>query len=367
MFAPATVRKGPTITLATVLVPTHNHGPLLQVAVNSALRQTVSDIEVFIVLDGPTPATREAAIALQNSDERVRVFDNPKGARNGELHRHQALRDARGQIVCYLSDDDLWLPGHVANALDMLSEADFAHSLPTWVMPEGGFGVAAVDLASDFYRALLLGGSNRIPLTTAAHTLTLYHRLPHGWRTTPEGTATDLYMWQQILGTENVVSVSGSAPTTLGFPSPQRHDMTQGERLLELQEWDERLRSPHGRAAFEVEVFDVVTRDRANSHASRRKDLDRFDASHAKAEDDQRRATQEIAELRVRNEELVARHDEDRRQIEAAELERERLIEARSRADRQLRSVRSSTTWRLRAALLRAPGIGRAYKWITRR
>ena len=41
-----------TSPVATILVPTHDHGPTLRASVASALRQTVSDIEVFIVGDG---------------------------------------------------------------------------------------------------------------------------------------------------------------------------------------------------------------------------------------------------------------------------------------------------------------------------
>src|SRR2546430_8840166 len=36
-------------------------------------------------------------------------------SRNGEIHRDGVLRQARGRIVCYQADDDLWLPGHFAD------------------------------------------------------------------------------------------------------------------------------------------------------------------------------------------------------------------------------------------------------------
>ena len=58
---------------ATVLVPTHEHGPLLTVAVGSALRQSVEAIEVFIVCDGATEDTLNAAEALREADDRVRL------------------------------------------------------------------------------------------------------------------------------------------------------------------------------------------------------------------------------------------------------------------------------------------------------
>jgi hypothetical protein len=364
----------------------------LQVAVNSALRQTVTDIEVFIVLDGPTAETREAAIRLQDTDGRVRLFDNPKGERHGELHRHRALSHASGDIVCYLSDDDVWLPDHVANALAMLSEADFAHSLPTWVTTEGSLGVWTVDLSSDFYRALLLGGTNRIPLTTAAHTLDLYHRLPHGWRTTPEGTPTDLYMWQQILETDDVIAVSGTVPTALSFPAPDRRHMSQDERLAEMQLWETRAQRPSGPLELESNVLDIVVRDRACLSAAQQVETARYEAILAEGKGNDLKAAKDIAELRHAIDELADERTElhnqieatraerdqliegraDERtehigEIEAARVERDQLIEARSRAERQLRAVRASATWRLRSALVGVPGIGAAYRRVARR
>ena len=107
---------------ATVLVPTHDHGPTLLRSVRSALAQTVEALEVLVVGDGVPDATRKVMEELVASDPRVKFLDNPKGPRHGELHRHAALQEARGEIVCYLSDDDLWLPDHVAEMQSLLAE-----------------------------------------------------------------------------------------------------------------------------------------------------------------------------------------------------------------------------------------------------
>ena len=54
-------------TTATVLVPTHEHGGLLMLSVRSALEQSVDAIEVFIVCDGATEDTLDAAEELRQS------------------------------------------------------------------------------------------------------------------------------------------------------------------------------------------------------------------------------------------------------------------------------------------------------------
>jgi len=110
---------------ATVIVPTHDHGPTLRFALASALAQTVEDIEVLVIGDGVPDVTREIVDEVLRQDARVRFFDHPKGPRHGEPYRHEALGEARGDIVCYLCDDDLWLPQHVELVREALEGADF--------------------------------------------------------------------------------------------------------------------------------------------------------------------------------------------------------------------------------------------------
>jgi len=225
---------------ATILIPTHDHGRLLTRSVRSALEQTVADIEVVIVGDGISEEGRDAAREMMRLDGRVRFLDAPKGKRHGEPTRHAILAEVETDFVCYLSDDDLLLPDHVAQIRHLLGSADFAHSLPCYVQVDGEIGVWNVDLNLDVYRDLLLFGHNRIPLSAAAHTCEAYRRLPHGWRTTPPGVPTDLFMWQQFLDVPGMRFASGTHPTVLHFPSPERRSWTVEARLDELDRWSRR-------------------------------------------------------------------------------------------------------------------------------
>ncbi|HYA08203.1 MAG TPA: glycosyltransferase, partial [Gaiellaceae bacterium] len=80
---------------ATVLIPTHDHGPTLLRSVGSVLAQTVPELEVLVIGDGVPDVTRELMAKVTAGDERVRFFDHPKGPRHGELYRHAALQEAR--------------------------------------------------------------------------------------------------------------------------------------------------------------------------------------------------------------------------------------------------------------------------------
>jgi len=232
------------VTDATILIPTFRHAALLPYALRSALDQDGADIEVFVVGDGVEDDTR-AALEPYLADPRVRFFDLPKGARHGEAHRHEALQQASGRIVTYLSDDDLLLRDHVEQMLRLLEDADFAHSAPFVVARDGSLLFHPIDVAWPDFQALLLRGSwNAIVLTGAAHTLEAYRRLPHGWRPAPPDVWTDLYMWRQFLALRGFSGRTGTRITHLHFPDQYRRDLSVAERIVEIESWWSRMQRP---------------------------------------------------------------------------------------------------------------------------
>ncbi|MCG8457270.1 MAG: glycosyltransferase [Holophagales bacterium] len=269
---------------ATVLVPTHDHGPTLEWSVSSALEQTIADLEVFIVGDGPSEAGIEAARALECRDERVRFFCYDKGRRHGEAHRHRALQQATGGIFCYLSDDDLWLPDHVERLLELLEEADFAHTLPLAIGPRGRVSTWQVDLEQVFYRSLILNQENRIPLSCAAHTASFYRGLEVGWSPAPPDIPTDLHMWRHLLGQVGAEAKSGATPTVLHFPSHERTAWSLDQRLAELQEWAERCRRAGWRERLLAWVVEAQVRERAELETEMARHVQRADAAEREFE-----------------------------------------------------------------------------------
>jgi hypothetical protein len=317
---------------ATVLVPTYNHGPTLLRSVASALAQTVDDLEVFVIGDGVPDVTRELMAGLAAADERVRFFDHPKGPRHGELYRHAALQEARGEIVCYLCDDDLWLPGHVEHLRGLLAESDFAYSLPFWIDPHGAIHPLRVDLSLPYFQVLFRGGENRIPLSMAGHTLELYRRLPEGWRTAPDGIYTDLYMFQQILAVPGCRAAAGAKATVINLPSPERRDWTLDARVAELDRYAARLAEP----GFAAELTERVT-------AAMAADAAELEADYGELVEEARRAHAAAGELESR--------------LRESEAERVKVEGLASGLDEELQTMSSSVTWRLRARLLAIPGL----------
>lgn len=243
----------------TVLLPTHDHGDLIAFPLRSLQRQTLTDFEVLVLGDGMTDAGRAAVRAFAAADARIRLFDLPKGPRHGERHRHEVLTThARGRCVVYLCDDDLLLPHALEALCGALEESDFVHPLPVYVDATGALGVASGHLRYDVVvrRMLAENDYNFIALSGAAHTTAFYRALPHGWRTTPPGVPTDLYMWQQILAVPGCRRRMVARPLALHFPSPDRRAWPAARRRAELEHWEAVAASPSGELALAERALD---------------------------------------------------------------------------------------------------------------
>lgn len=248
---------------AAVLIPTHDHAATLDLAVRSALGQTIAEIEVVVIGDGVGDDTREVIAPLTRADSRVRFLDLPKGPHHGEVHRGTAVESTGARIVCYLSDDDLLLPDHVESMVDLLQTADLAQSQNGHLDPDGGWHHYFADLDSPACRAWVLEpGQNVVSLTGTAHTVAAYRRLPHGWRTTPPGSWADHYMWQQFLAEPWVRAVTADRVTALQFPShlEGREEWPPERRRAELEEWLEAIESGAARARIDAAVGRAVKR-----------------------------------------------------------------------------------------------------------
>jgi glycosyltransferase involved in cell wall biosynthesis len=90
----------------SVVIPTRNRAALVPRAVHSALAQTLRDIEVIVVVDGPDPDTVEALAAIDDPRLRVVALDASGGA---PAARNVGARNAGAPWVALLDDDDEWL------------------------------------------------------------------------------------------------------------------------------------------------------------------------------------------------------------------------------------------------------------------
>jgi len=98
-----------------VVIPTIDRPRLVAGAVHSALRQSVRDIEVIVVVDGPDEVTLRGLRTID--DPRLRILPLPENVGLGAA-RHAGIDGARGRWVALLDDDDEWLPPKLEMQLD---------------------------------------------------------------------------------------------------------------------------------------------------------------------------------------------------------------------------------------------------------
>ena len=107
--------------LASIIIPTHDRDREMVEAVNSALGQSVQDIEVIVVDDACGDHTAEVLDIYQQYDERLRVIRLPFALGiSGGLQRNEGVKVARGKYICYLDDDDVMTPWAVEKRVDVL-------------------------------------------------------------------------------------------------------------------------------------------------------------------------------------------------------------------------------------------------------
>jgi glycosyltransferase involved in cell wall biosynthesis len=98
----------------SVVIPSRDRAPIIRRAVESALAQTFTDLEVVVVVDGPDSKTIQ--LLRQISDPRLRVIELEESVGGSEA-RNIGVRAAKGEWIALLDDDDEWLPEKLASQM----------------------------------------------------------------------------------------------------------------------------------------------------------------------------------------------------------------------------------------------------------
>jgi GT2 family glycosyltransferase len=142
----------------SVIIPTFDRAAMLGEAIESALAQEHSDLEVIVVDDGSTDDTAALVDDIARRDARVRYVHQ---ARSGAAAaRNTGIGQATGDFVAFLDSDDSWKPWHLVLLLAVLSR-----------FPDAGLAWSDTDLVDAAGRVVaagaivqLLGTFRRFPL-----------------------------------------------------------------------------------------------------------------------------------------------------------------------------------------------------------
>jgi glycosyltransferase involved in cell wall biosynthesis len=119
----------------SVVIPIYNAAPFLEEAVESVVRERDSGVkEILLVEDGSCDNSLSVARTLQQKYAGlIQLYRHPNGENRGAgASRNLGIRNATGDLICFLDADDYWLPGRLDAAVEILkakSEVDGVYDL----------------------------------------------------------------------------------------------------------------------------------------------------------------------------------------------------------------------------------------------
>lgn len=113
--------------LVSVIVPTYKRSEKLPRAIESILSQTYKNIELFVVNDNEpsdeyTHYVKDVT-KKYNNDSRFHLIIQERHV-NGAVARNVAIRQAHGEYIAFLDDDDWWKPNKIEVQVKALSALD---------------------------------------------------------------------------------------------------------------------------------------------------------------------------------------------------------------------------------------------------
>lgn len=111
-----------TVPFFSVVIPTRDRDGTLREALESVRAQTERDLEVIVVDDAGSTATRALVESFEDLPITYLVNDHAHG---GAGTRNAGAERARGRWIAFLDDDDTWLPTRLQRVRELI-----AHSGP---------------------------------------------------------------------------------------------------------------------------------------------------------------------------------------------------------------------------------------------
>lgn len=108
-----------TRPLVSVVIPNHNYAQFVGAAIESALAQTYSPIEVVVVDNG---STDESLAVLRAYGDRIRVVAQENRGQAGS--RNRGIEESSGEFVAFLDADDVWLPHKLEKQMRLFDRSE---------------------------------------------------------------------------------------------------------------------------------------------------------------------------------------------------------------------------------------------------
>jgi len=107
--------------LVSAIIPTHNRAELLKRAIQSVLDQTWENMEIVVVDDASGDDTPHVLQSLTDQHKNLTVIRNNK-SKGAPASRNIAIKNAKGDFIAGLDDDDVWRPKRIELLMEEFQE-----------------------------------------------------------------------------------------------------------------------------------------------------------------------------------------------------------------------------------------------------
>lgn len=148
--------------MVTVIIPTYKRAHNIERAINSVLNQTYQDFEIIVVDDNdPGTEYRNDMIEIMKKyekNEKVKYLMHEKN-KNGAAARNTGIKEAKGEYITFLDDDDYFMPKRLeilVNILEKNKEYGGAYSSTILVKNKKIVGGSIANKSGNLKKDLLL-------------------------------------------------------------------------------------------------------------------------------------------------------------------------------------------------------------------
>lgn len=99
----------------SIVMPYYKNHDIVERSIRSILQQKITDFELIIVDDGSEDGVE--SIIDQLNDDRIRLITQKN--QGVSAARNNAIKNSKGEWICFLDSDDEWLPDHLQEIAEM--------------------------------------------------------------------------------------------------------------------------------------------------------------------------------------------------------------------------------------------------------
>jgi len=210
-----------TEPLVSVIVPTFNRWPMLQIAIESVLFQSYKNIELIIIDDGSTDQTSKNIKRLYPTVKYV--YQNHSGV---SVARNHGISLAKGHIIAFLDSDDYWHRDKLEKQLETLNSS--GASLVGCYANLVNYNGAPLGLWAEKFSANELRVRNRLPGGVSGAVIKRDAISGDEWFEETLRFGEDWKLWLRILNNSGKILIVPQPLVTIRI-----HNIKEGDQVLQ--------------------------------------------------------------------------------------------------------------------------------------